>query len=520
MEQSDWQYKDIHTILREGAEQHGGKVYIESPDQVKNLTYEQTYAWCNRIANLLKQQGIKSSDKITLIGENSIETLLVYFGVLNYGAIISSINVEESKENIYNLLNFIKPRIVFHNKKLTFDHEAYKADLWIPYADFDIESRQRNELFSLLQQHSPIFDDHIGSREDIFAITFTSGTTATPKAVVTSREPFLYLVRQTIDRLRITERDVILDYRGYNWQSTLLISILSSLLAGATLVFARKFSRSRFPSWLKEYNITIAIGVPTVINILVQEPVPLHKKDVPFLRFMTSSSAPLMVQNQQEFEKRYGILLNQLAGGQEIGLLGMGDPEDLKHPEKRKIASVGKPLRNSEVLILDENGNRCKAGEIGEMVVRCKSTALGYLQPNGEISRFPEDGVPTGDLGYLDSDGYIYITGRKKELIIRGGVNISPMEITEWLIKHPAVQEAATFGVPDKVRGEEVASFIVPKAGHKVNEQDIINHCKKKLPDFKIPKTVYFIEQIPKTGRGKVAKKDLVKIWEEIRQKV
>ena len=140
VEQREWQYKDIHTILRERAQYHGGKVYIESPDQGQHITYEQTNILCNKVANFLKQQGIKSDDKITLIGENSIETLLVYLGVLNYGAIINPVNVEESKESVYRLLNLVKPRIVFHGKELTFDQERYRADLWIPYSDFDIES--------------------------------------------------------------------------------------------------------------------------------------------------------------------------------------------------------------------------------------------------------------------------------------------------------------------------------------------------------------------------------------------
>jgi acyl-coenzyme A synthetase/AMP-(fatty) acid ligase len=290
-------------------------------------------------------------------------------------------------------------------------------------------------------------------------------------------------------------------------------------MVGATLVFARKFSRTRFPSWLKGYPITICVGVPTVLNFLLEEPIPLHKTDVPFLRFMTSSTAPLIVESLLEFEKRYGILIDQGAGGTECGVIGMNDPEDLKHPERRKIGSIGKPFRYKEVLILDDDGNRCRAGAVGEIVVRGKGTALGYLQPDGTVDRFPETGIRTGDLGYIDSDGYIYIVGRKKDLIIRGGVNIAPMEITACLMEHPAVKEAATIGVPDGARGEEIASFVVPKAGYKIDQATIINHCRKKLPDFKLPKTVCFIDQIPKTERQKVAKTYLLRIWEEQRKK-
>ncbi|MFQ5826052.1 MAG: class I adenylate-forming enzyme family protein [Dehalococcoidia bacterium] len=145
--------------------------------------------------------------------------------------------------------------------------------------------------------------------------------------------------------------------------------------------------------------------------------------------------------------------------------------------------------------------------------------SLGYLGVNDEIIKHPNGELRTGDLGYIDSDGYIYITGRKKDIIIRGGVNISPMEITTWLTGHPAVQEAATIGVPDKARGEEVVSFIVLKEGHQAGEEDIINHCMKKLPDYKLPKRVFFLKQMPRTGREKVAKEELQKIWGEAQQK-
>ncbi len=515
MEQGEWPYKDIHTILSERAESHPSKVHIESPDQGKNITFKQTAMQCNKIANFLKEQGITSDDKIALIAENSIETLLIFFGVLNYGATVNPINVEESKENVYRQLNISKPRVIFHGKELDFDREKYGAGLWIPFSSSGVESGQENEFFSSLEHYSPVFESPLMSKDGFSTIVFTSGTTAIPKGVVSTRESIYYMAVETIDRLKITERDVILDYRAYSWNSPHILSILPSLIVGATLVFARRFSRSRFSSWLKDYGVTICIGVPTVINFLLEKEVPLHKKDVPSLRFMTSSSAPLMVQNLHRFEERYGIPLNQLAGSSETNTIGMNDPETLNQPEKRKIGSVGLAPRYKEVMIIDDQGKRLGSGEEGEIVVKGKSTALGYLEADGEISKFPAEGIHTGDIGRIDSDGHIYITGRKKNLIIRGGVNISPEEITKWLMEHPAVHEAATIGVPDKAYGEEAASFIIPKEGHQISHEDIIEHCKKKLPDFKLPKTIYFLEEFPKGPTGKVAKAGLLKIWEE-----
>lgn len=517
--QDDWQYKDIHAIVREQAERYTTKVYIESPDQGKNITFPQAAEWCNRIASFLKQQGIRANDRIATIGENTIESLILFLGVLNYGAIITPINVEESKENIYSILQHAKPRIVFHGQELTFDKERYRANLWIPYSYSGIGSEQTNEFFSSLKRYSPVFENPVGNKNDIALTVFTSGTTAIPKAVLCTRESFFYMVLDTIDRLHITDKDVILDYRAYNWESPQLLSILPSLMTGATLVYAKGFSRSRLALWLKDYGVTVSAGVPTVINMLLEREIPLHKRDIPTLRFMTSSSAPLLVKNQLMFEEKYGILVNQFAGSSETGQIAMNDPEDMKQPKRRRFGSIGKAVKYKDVFVVDEQGSRLKPGQEGEIVVRGKSMGLGYLQPDGTTSKFPEDGFRTGDLGHIDEEGYIFITGRIKNQVVRGGVKISPAEITEWIMEYPAVQVAETIGVPDKVYGEDVVSFVIPKEGSRVTKEELIVHCKKKLPDFKMPKAIYFLKEFPTGATGKISKQCLLKIWGEKQQK-
>ena len=519
MEECEWQYQNIHTVLSKRAQYHPEKTYIISPDQGKSITFGQTRSWCNRVDNFLTEQGVTVDDKIAIIGENSIETLLIYFGILNYGAIVAPINVEESTENIYRLLNLTKPKVVFYGKELPFDRKRCPGALWIPYSYSGIEDSEENEFFNWLKDCSPVFQSPRQSEDDPATLVFTSGTMAIPKSVIQTRESIYYMAVDIIDRLKITDQDIILDYRAYNWDSSQVISILPSLIVGATLVYGKRFSRTRFVSWLKDYGVTICIGVPTVINFLLGQEVSLHKRDVPSLRFMTSSSAPLLVKNLLRFEEKYGIPINQLAGSSEANLIGINDPELLNQPEKRRIGSIGKAPRYKEVLILDEQDKRLGSGEEGEIVVKGKSVGLGYLGEDGKISKFPQEGFHTGDLGYIDSNGYIYITGRKKNLIIRGGVNISPMEITNRLMENPAVHEAVTIGVPDEVYGEEVASFIVPKEGYQISQEEIINHCKKNLPDFKLPKIIFIIEKFPKGPTGKVTKAGLLEIWEEKRRK-
>ena len=196
-------------------------------------------------------------------------------------------------------------------------------------------------------------------------------------------------------------------------------------------------------------------------------------------------------------------------------MICMNDPDELKHPDKIKLGSVGKAARFKEVFIIDENGNRLGPNQEGEIVVRGKSMTLGYLNDEWKLERFPTDGSRTGDLGYIDEEGYIFITGRIKNQVVRGGVKISPAEITNWIIEHPGVEVAETIGVPDKIYGEDVVSFIIPKKEARLTEEEILTHCKKKLPDFKTPKAVYFLKEFPVGVTGKVSKQGLLKIWEE-----
>ena len=474
-------------------------------DQGRDITFSEFNQLCDKIANFLKHEGIGKDDVVSLIGKNCIETLSIYFGVLKYGAIANPINFEESTENIYHIIGRVKPKFVIYNEEMDFD-QTDSLYSWLPFSTLDVKERREGEFFSIIENFEPDFETPLGRKDDIAEIVFTSGTTERPKGVVISREALFYQVHDLIERLGITEQDTILDYRAYSWLSPQILSILVTMQGGATLVLGQKFSRSRFPEWLREHGVTIAVGVPTVINILVSDPVDIHKKELPALRFMTSSSAPLSVEKHVDFEKIYGIPINQLAGSSEGGWVCASPPE------KRKRGSAGPPVSSKDLLIVNEQGKRCEVGEEGEIVYRGKSNALGYLKEDGSIDKFPVEGFHTGDMGYVDSEGYVFFTGRLKDLIIRGGVNISPMEITNRLMEHPDVKEAATIGIPDPIYGEEVASFIVPKPGCEIEEKDIISHCEKTLPDFKIPKVIRFLEEIPKSERAKASKPLLLKL--------
>jgi len=501
-------YQDWAHIIERNAINFADKIYIEGLDQGRNVTFGEVNTYCNRISGFLQRKGVVAGDRVSLIGKNTIETLIIYFGILKYGAIVNPIFFEESESNFYRIVNMVKPKIIFFDEDLKLDSAQCPSSDWIRFSEHGAGPDGDN-FFKHLKTYDSVFKGQEVNKEDICVILYTSGTTETPKGIHITREGLFYMTDEIVDRTGMTSRDRVLEYRAYNWASVQLLTVLSSMLNGATLFLAKKFSRRHFPDWLKKHAITISSGVPAVINMLINEPVGLGHNDVPSLKYITSSSAPLSVESHIRFEELYGIPIQQMMGMSEAGWM-VGNP-----PGRRKIGSVGLPMKHKEIRFLNEQGVECAAGEVGEMVVGGRSMGLCYVKDNGSTERFPEEGFATGDLGYKDEEGYIYITGRKKDLIIRGGINISPMEITSRVMEHPAISEAATVGVPDSIYGEEVVCFAVAKTGSGASADEIIGHCKKTLPDFKIPKKVIFLNSLPRNQRGKVAKNDLLKLFEE-----
>lgn len=506
-------FTDFNTIVSEKARHLPDKVCVESVDQGKRITFDQLNRVTNQLARFLRAQGITANDRVSILAENSIEALIIFFGVLRYGAALNAINLEIREKNVQQILRDVQPKLVLWSRDLERDPRELGAAVlarWMSFGTWDAKGRPEGDLFALLEAFPDSPLPGAGARKDDLAfVNYTSGTTDRPKGVLCTHDAYFCMNESTIERLEITESDRILDYRHFSWSSPQILSIGPSIQTGATLVLARKFSQSHFSDWLKTHNVTIAVGIPTVINMLLSRPVPITKKDLPALRFMTSSTAPLSVEKHKEFEHRYGIPIVQLAGSSESGFMAGN------HPARRKLGSIGYPMPHISLRILDDDGNECPPEQEGELVVSGRQMASGYLTDADTVVEFPKDGFRTGDMGYRDADGCVYITGRRKDIIIRGGVNIAALEITNALLQHPGLNEAATIGVPDEIYGEAVISFVVPKTGHTATEDELLAHCRTKLAEFKLPKAVVFLGSIPKNPNGKVAKDELARLWQE-----
>ena len=344
--------------------------------------------------------------------------------------------------------------------------------------------------------------------QDTAVIFFTSGTSDRPKGVVLSFREHLSNIAPTADGFDITADDRIYDYRSFNWASAQLLGALVPLCRGASLIMAQKFSASRFFDHIREHGATVAAGNPTTINMLLGTESAAHRDNLPTLRFITSSSAPLLVEEWRRFEERFGIPIAQGYGSSETGWIA-AIPGDA-----RRFGTVGRPLAYHDLAIVDADGRRLPAGEIGHVEIGCfVDNDYRYLAEDGTIKVNSRGRIRTGDLGLVDADGFLRLTGREKELIIRGGVNISPLEIDSLLMQQPDVVEVATVGVPDRIWGEEVVSYVVLRPGARIGADEILHYCSTVMPAFRAPKQIVLSDRLPKTERGKLDRKALVERW-------
>ena len=505
-------FTDVDTLLGEHARRRPGKVFIESPDQGARITFGEFEALTRRFANFLASEGVRRGDRISVLSDNAIEALVVFWGALRAAVIVNPINVEIREKHVSQILHDVAPKLVFWSRELPGDPRGLAPGggaRWVPFGAWSAPDPPADDLFGRLRAASDAPVAARPARGDWSLIDYTSGTTDAPKGAIWTHEAYYAMCESPTDRLELTEADTILDYRHFSWSSPQILSIGPAMLTGATLVLARKFSQARFFDWLRDYGVTVAVGIPTVINMLLARPVAVTAADLPRLRFMTSSTAPLSVEKHVEFEKTYGIPIVQLAGGTETGFM-CGNA-----PGQRKLGSIGRPTLNMRVRILDDAGRELPPGQEGEMVVSGRQLASAYWQGPGALVPIPQDGFRNGDLARRDEDGYVYITGRKKDIIIKGGVNIASLEITNCLLEHPDVADAATLGVRDDIYGEVPVGFVALRPGRSTREASLLEHCRAKLVAFKVPAAAVVVDAIPKNANGKIDRAALAALWEQ-----
>jgi acyl-coenzyme A synthetase/AMP-(fatty) acid ligase len=501
--------KSFHRVLADHARMRPDNVFVYGIEQDKSFTFRALFALSNRFAHFFEGHDLGANDRVLLLAENSVEFFAVFAATLRYGATIATVHVEMNHAHLAEIVTAIAPKIVLYQEGLGL--ERIVAELpGIKFRLGDWQERGGSTgIFREIEKYSDRDDvESCAGPDDQGVIFYTSGTVAKPKGVIQTHATAWYNYDATADYLEIGPGDKVFDCRSYSWLSAQHMSLGAPLVSGATCVMAKHFSRSNYFDWLKDHDINVGFVVPTIVNMLLNEPVPITGEDLPHLHFLTSSSAPLLDEQWRAFEEQYGIVLAQSAGSSEGGNSAAHRGAD------RTIGTIGRALKYQDIFVIDGDGNRLRGGQTGEIIFGGgKQQAFGYLMADGSVERLPEDGHHSGDLGFIDADGYLHITGRVKELIIRGGMNIAPLEIDAVLVSHSAVAEAGAVGVPHPIYGEEVVAFVACLPGMSPSTDDMLNHCRGALPEAKMPKEIIFIDSLPKNPRGKLDRNALADLW-------
>lgn len=497
----------LSDILREGVEKFPSKPAIYY--QNKEMTYLELEKNVARFAHsLLYKLNIKQGDTIAIQSANTIEYVISLFACWRVGAVVTPMNPALKAEEItYQLEHSNAKTIIFQGDCADKVWEAVsRIESFVNKVIFEGEPTGDEHLFYSLLESEEIPPEEV-NMELLALIIYTSGTTGKPKGVMLSHRNSLAMMQMISRQLKLSIYDrsyLILPLFHVN---SIHFTLGAPILKGASVVLTNRFDSNDFFRNVVRYKPTYTVAVPTIYKMLADVPEEvIESYDLKSLRYAMCGAAPMSLSLFQKVEEKYSFKIIEGWGLSEGTTVSTNNP--LKG--KRKIGSIGVPLPGQQVKVVNQDGEEMKTGEIGELIVRGENVMKGYLNNKEETEKvIKNDWLYTGDLGYKDEDGYFYITGRKKEVIIRGGINIYPKQIEEVIYEHPAVAEAAVIGIPDEKYGEEVAAMISIQKGFSLSSDEMIEFCKMKLANYKCPKHVSIVDELPKNSMGKINKNKL-----------
>jgi long-chain acyl-CoA synthetase len=498
---------NLAVILRESATARPGAPAILHDGAT--ITYADLDARSDAVAAALTVRGIRPGDRIGLHLPDIAEFPIAYYGILKAGAVVVPLNVLLRAPEIAYQLADSGARLLITWTPLLEEAgkgaaEAGVTDCYAAGPPPAGLAHPFAELTGPVSGPLPLADRDAG---DTAAIVYTSGTTGRPKgAELTNLQ--LYMNADIPGRLfDLRCDDVILTvlpmFHVFGMNSAMNVGIRF----GAALSLVPRFTPDAVLGAITRDRATIFDGVPTMFGALLAHPYD-DRYDTSSLRVCISGGDAIPAHVLDAFEQRFGVPILEGYGMTETAATITFNPS----PQDRRVYSVGRPIWGVEVQVWDDAGHRLPPGQdrIGEIVTRGHHTMRGYHgDPAATADAFDGGWFHTGDLGYVDGDGYLFIVDRKKELIIRGGYNVYPREVEEALHQHPDVVMAAVTGVPDDRLGQEIKAFVVARPGSTVTAEEIVAHCRERVAAYKYPRIVEFRPDLPLSGAGKVLKKDL-----------
>lgn len=493
---------NVRQLLEQRTAEFPDKIFLFSEADGRTWTYTEFDRTVNRTANLLLSHGIKKGDVVSLLMPNSAEYIFAYFACWKIGALAGPVNSLLKPEEIEWVVGNSESKLMLAN----WTAGSLPASLRV--VNFENIETVTNGL-------SDTLDDSELRSDDEAIIIYTSGTTGKPKGCLLTHGNLIANAQQITDWMGFGPDDRLLTVMPLFHMNAVSVTTMTPLFAGGSSVVAPKFSASKFWDWIEKYQITSFGSVATMLSMLLERGLPARPSQagsLRSLRFAMCGSAPVPAEVLKQFEETFDCLVIEGYGLSESTCRSTFNPPN----KDRRPGSCGQAIGN-EMRVVDESDNDVPDGELGEIVLRGPNICKEYFKnPEATAKAFANGWFHTGDIAYRDTDGFFYIADRKSDMIIRGGENIYPREIDDLLFTHPAVASAAVIGVPDKLYGEDVAAFIVLKPGAMTTEDEIIDFCKQHLADYKCPKSVFFLHEIPKGPTGKLLKRELSKLFQKM----
>ena len=439
------------------------------------------------VAHLLQECGVNRGDVVATMLPNRIELIVAMFAAWQLGAALTPLNPAlTAREAQYQLDDAHARLVIVDASSQGIVHAGGTRQLSVDDLRLD-DPRPFRPQFALT---------------DIALLIYTSGTTGQPKGVMLDHRNVVAMIRMIQAALALQSSDRAMLVLPLFHVNAILISALAPLAAGGSCVVREKFERTSFWRQIAAADATFFSGVPAIYILLTQ--LPAHPEPPPSrLRFAVCGAAPMPAAAIAQFEARYAVPLLEGYGLTESSVGATLNPLD----GPRKAGTVGVPLPGVEIRIVLENGAPAACAAVGEVLLRGPNIMRGYLgRPEETVKTFLGDWLRTGDLGFVDADGYLTLVDRKKDLIIRGGENIYPKEVEQVLCEHPAVQEAAVVGRADPVMGEEAVAFIVARTGAHVDARALLSFARARLAQSKLPSDFRIVEELPRNALGKISK--------------
>ena len=495
----------------------------------KKLTYAQFNARANRLANALYKLGIRQGDNVAILQYNYPEMLESLFGCFKAGCGTVPINFRLHPKEFAFIIDHSEAKAVILSQE--FNEPIMEVRERIPGARHLITlAGAEGELLdyeTLISSESDACKDADVQPDDLAWLFYTSGTTGMPKgAMLTHRILLAMTMNFYADMSPLGPEDAILHAAPLSHGSGLYALANIGKAASNIILESKSFDPELIFRTIRDYGITNMFAAPTMVKLMVDSPA-VDRYDHSSLKCLNYGGGPMLVEDLKQAMEKLGPCLVQLFGQGESPMtitylphrdhVPDGTPEQMK-----RLASAGFARTDVEVKIFDPGDEELPACETGEIVTRSDLVMKGYWRnPEATAETLRNGWLHTGDLGYMDEGGYLFIMDRSKDMIISGGENIYPREIEEAMIQHPAVREVAVIGVPDPKWGEAIKAVVALVPGGSATEDELISFCKDHIARYKKPKSVDFVDQLPKSNYGKVLKRELrAKYWEKKERRV